>query len=246
MVENVPSGTGAAARRLLVRSMLKTSSCFSTCPDTVIDSIMERVSSVRLAKGDPLYRQGEPGESLTVVLEGRLKVVKTTADAKEVVLAFLGAGDIIGEMAVLDGNPRSASVIAMEPVDAVIIYRRDLVQVLKRDPDALMGLMTAICRRLRTTISLIESYSLQTEARVAAALLRLAQSHGRKSGKETVIEMKITQSDLGSHLGLTRETVSRTLGDLREMGLVKLRGQHIVIIDAEGLEMLSGGLSATE
>jgi CRP/FNR family transcriptional regulator len=241
MAEHQSSGLGVASRRHLARQMLKTRSCFSTCPDDVIDSIMDRASSIKLTKGNVLYRQGEPGESLMVVLEGRLKVVKTTADAKEVVLAFLGAGDIIGEMAVLDGHPRSAGVIAMEPVEGVNIYRRDLIHILKRHPDALLGLLAAVCRRLRTTISLIETYSLQTESRVAAAVFRLAQSHGRTSGKELIIEARVTQSDLGNHLGLTRETVSRTLGDLRSMGLLKLQGQKIVIVDVDGLKLLAGG-----
>lgn len=246
VAENTTSAMGAAARRQLARAILKTRSCFSACPDNVIDAMMERGASIKLAKGDVLYRQGEQGESLTIVLEGRLKVVKTTAEAKDVVLAFLGTGDVIGEMAALDGKPRSASVVAMEPVDAVSIYRRDLVQILKRDPDALMGLLSAICHRLRNTISLVESYSLETEARVAAVLLRLAQSHGRKSGGETIIELKVTQSDLGSHLGLTRETVSRTLGDLRGMGLVKMRGQNIVVADAEGLKLFAGGIDEAQ
>ena len=241
MAGHQSSGPSVASRRHLARQMLKTRSCFSTCPDDVIDSIMDRASSIKLTKGNVLYRQGEPGESLMVVLEGRLKVVKTTADAKEVVLAFLGAGDIIGEMAVLDGHPRSAGVVAMEPVEGVNIYRRDLIHILKRHPDALLGLLAAVCRRLRTTISLIETYSLQTESRVAAALFRLAQSHGRTSGKELIIEARGTQSDLGNHLGLTRETVSRTLGDLRSMGLLKLQGQKIVIVDVDGLKLLAGG-----
>jgi CRP-like cAMP-binding protein len=242
MAEKEVPESSTVSRRQRARQLLKARSCFSACPDEVIDSIMERSSSIKLAKGDVLYRQGEPGESLVVVLEGRLKVVKMTADAKEVVLAFLGAGDIIGEMAVLDGNPRSAGVVAMEPVDAVSIYRRDLVPILKRYPDAMMGLLAAVSRRLRTTISLVETYSLQTEARVAAALLRLAETHGRRSGSEMIIEARVTQSDLGSHLGLTRETVSRTLGDLRSMGLLKLQGQKIVLTDFDGIRMLAGGL----
>lgn len=228
-------------RRQLARSILNTRSCFAACSGDVIDALLQRSQIVRLAKGEVMYRRGDPGDSLVVVLEGRLKVVNVTAEAKEVVLAFLGTGDVIGEMAVMDGHPRSAGVVAMEPVEAVCIYRRDLVQVLKSNPDALMALLTATCRRLRTTIALVESYSLQTEARVASALLRLANMHGRPAGRETTIEMKVTQSDLGNHLGLTRETISRTLSEFRGAGLVKIRGQNIVIADVEALMLLAEG-----
>ncbi len=238
-----PTAATLNDRRQLARSILKTRSCFAACPDDVIDAILLKSQIVRLAKGGVMYRRGDPGDTLVVVLEGRLKVVNVTTEAKEVVLAFLGTGDVIGEMAVFDGHPRSAGVVAMEPVEAVCIYRRDLVQVLKSNPDALMALLTATCRRLRATVALVESFSLQTEARVASALLRLANAHGSAAGRETTIEMKVTQSDLGNHLGLTRETVSRTLSEFKTAGLVKIRGQNIVIVDTEALMELAEGLS---
>lgn len=232
--------------RQLARSILKTRSCFAACADDVIDALLQRSQSIRLAKGSTMYRRGDPGDTLVVVLEGRLKVVNVTGEAKEVVLAFLGPGDVIGEMAVFDGHPRSAGVVAMEPVEGVCIYRRDLVQVLKSNPDALMALLSAMCRRLRATAALVESFSLQTEARVASALLRLASTHGAAAGRETTIEMKVTQSDLGNHLGLTRETVSRTLSEFKSAGLVKIRGQNIVLADTEALTELAEGMSGDD
>ncbi len=190
-----------------------------------------------------MYRQGEPGDNLTVVLSGSLKVVNVTAEAKEVVIAFLAAGALIGEIAVLDGHPRTASVVAMEAVEAVALYRRDLMPILRANPDALLALLEATCARLRTTIALVESYGLETEARVAACLLRLAGEHGRETGSETTIEMKLNQRDLGSHLGLARETISRTLSDFRSSGLIELRGALIVILDFDGLTTLAAGVA---
>ena len=234
--------TSTGEARLRARGILKGQSCFAGCADGIIDALLERSAVMRFAKGETLYRHGEPGDSLTVVLSGSLKVVNVTGDAKEVVLAFLAAGALIGEIAVLDGHPRTANVVAMEPVEAVTIYRRDMLPILKTSPDALMALLLATCDRLRATIGLVECYALETEARVASGLVRLAREHGREKGSETTIEIKVNQRDLGSHLGLTRETVSRTLSDLRATGLIEVRGQNIVILDAERLSLLAEGL----
>ncbi len=232
---------GATDPRQRARVVLKADSAFAKCSDAVIDDIMARAVVVRLAKGEIMYRQGEPGDNLMVVLSGSLKVVNVTADAKEVVLAFLKAGALIGEIAVLDGHPRTASVVAMDAVEAVALYRRDLLPILRANPDALLALLEATCARLRTTIALVESYGLETEARVAACLLRLAGAHGRKTGRGTTIEFKINQQDLGSHLGFARETISRTLSDFRGAGLIELSGALIVILDLEGLALLAEG-----
>ena len=239
-----PSGPhhGAPAEpRQRARAILKSSSAFAACSDAVIDQIMERAVATRLAKGDTLYRQGEPGDSLTILLSGSLKVINVTAEAKEVVLGFLKAGALIGEIAALDGRERTASVVALEPVEGVAVYRRDLLPILRANADAMFALLERLCGRLRATNALVESFSLDTEARVASCLMRLAGEHGREKGDETTIELKLTQRDLASHLGLTRETVSRMLSEFRGAGLIEMRDALIVILDADGLTALAEG-----
>lgn len=224
------------------RRALRGSGAFAHCADTVIDEIVARAVAVKLARGDVVYRQGELGDSLMVLLSGSLKVTNVTAEGKEIVLGFLKPGALFGEIAALDGRERTANVVALEPCEAVAIYRRDLLPVLRGNPDAMMALMEGLCARVRSTIRLVESHSLETAARVADGLVRLAEEHGQPSGKATTIDLRLTQRDLGGHLGLTRETVSRTLGDFREAGLVEISGATILIIDMPGLiEIATGG-----
>ena len=228
-------GGGPADARDRARRVLAGSTAFQACTPAVIDEIMQRAVVKILPRGDTMFSQGDKGDSMMVVLSGSLKVTSVTAEGREVVLGFLRSGALTGEIAVLDGRERTANVIAMEPVEAVAIYRRDLLPILRANPDAMFALLEGLCGRLRATNALFESHTLDAGARVADGLLRLANEHGQKTAKGIVIDLKITQRDLGGHLGLTRETVSRSLGDLREARLVEISGTSIVILDMDGL-----------
>ena len=219
------------------KELLKERSILSRCPDGILDDIVRRGSIVRHAKGQTIYSQGSPGDSLIVLLAGSLKIVNVTADAREVVLGFAKPGALIGEIAVLDGSPRSADVVALEPTESFIVYRRDLMPIVRSNGDAMFALVDGLCGMIRSTNTLVESYAMHTSARGAACLTQLAARHGRAAPDGgTIIDLKITQRDLGNYLGLTRETVSRMLGEFREAGLVELKGNSIVILDADGLQ----------
>jgi CRP-like cAMP-binding protein len=222
------------------KELLKSKSVLSRCPDAILDDIVRRGSVVRHARGETIYSQGSPGDSLLILLAGSLKILNVTADAREVVLGFAKPGALIGEIAVLDGCPRSADVVALEATEAFVIYRRDLMSVLRASADATMGLVEGLCGMIRAGNARVENHGMQTSARCAACLINLAEKHGRSDGDESVIiDLKITQRDLGNYLGLTRETVSRTLGEFRDSGLVEMQGSSIVILDLDGLQEIA-------
>lgn len=236
----VPSNPADARDR--ARRILLASTTFAACSPNVVDEIMQHAHVVKLQRGDVVYRQGESGDSLMIVLSGSLKATNVTAEGKEVVLGFLKPGALIGEIAAIDGRERTANVLTLEPTEAVAIYRRDFLPILKANPAAMLGVLEGLCARLRATNALVESHTLEAAARVADCLVRLARDHGQTvAGKGTAIDLKLTQRDLGSHLGLTRETVSRTLGDFREAGLVEIAGTSILIVDADGLTAVAEG-----
>ena len=219
------------------KELLKAGSVLSRCPSDILDDIVRRGSIVRHSKGETIYSQGAPGDSLIVLLTGSLKIVNFTSDAREVVLGFAKPGALIGEIAVLDGSPRSADVIALEATESFVVYRRDLMPILRSSGDAMFALVEGLCATIRSTNTLVESYAMNTTARGAACLTQLAARHGREiSSGGVMIDLKVTQRDLGNYLGLTRETVSRMLGEFREAGLVALKGNQIVILDANGLQ----------
>ena len=244
MTSQANAGGGGAApedARVRARRILAGSSAFQACAPAVIDEIMQHAVMVSLARGETMYRQGEPGDSMMVVLKGSIKVTNVTADGKEVVLGFLKSGALIGEIAAIDGRERTANVIAMEPVEAVAIYRRNLLPILRQNTDAMFAVLAGLCGKLRATNALFESHTLEAGPRVADGLLRLARDHGQQTAKGMVIDLKLTQRDLGGHFGLTRETVSRSLGDLREAGLIEISGASILILDPDALLAVAEG-----
>lgn len=226
------------------KELLKQRSVLARCPDNVLDDIVRRGSVVRHTRGETIFSQGSPGDSLIVLLTGSLKITTVTSDAREVVLGFAKQGALIGEIAVLDGSPRSADVVALEATESFVVHRRELMPILRANPDATFALVEGLCAMIRATNTLVESQGMQTQARCAACLVSLARQHGKEAGGEKVIiDLKVTQRDLGNYLGLTRETVSRTLSEFKDSGLVETKGNSIVVLDLEGLQEIADAVS---
>src|SRR5438876_680256 len=148
-----------------VRPFLRNNTFFGGLPDAAIDALIARGHTKKYAKGDVIYRRGEPGDSLMVLLGGRIKVTNVNADAREVVLNFLGVGDINGEIAALDGKERTADVIALEPGELFVVHARDLVPMLVAHPAALLEVVRILCDQLRSTSAIIEDNTLEMRAR---------------------------------------------------------------------------------
>lgn len=218
------------------RDVLRSRSVLARLPGEELEGLVSRGRRVRFAKGEALYRRGDAGDSMIVIVSGRVKISNVTDDAREVVLNFLGPGDLIGEMAALDGKSRSADATALETVDGVLLYRRDVMAALGRHPETLLAIITELAGRLRMTSAMVEHAALQMSGRAARGLLRLAEQHGREAADGTRLDIRVSQKDLGGYLGLSRENTSRELSRLREAGLIRVDGGEIVIIDRNGLE----------
>ena len=219
-----------------VRAILKAKSVFGGLADDVLDELARRARLARFAKGDGLYRRGDQADNLMVILSGRVKISNITDDAREVVLNFLGAGDLNGELAALDGKGRSADATALEPTEVAILYRRDFIPVLERNPQALFEIVAVLAEKLRMASAMVEHSLLQMSGKAANGLLRLADQHGRKVADGVLVDLKISQRDLGGYIGLSRENTSRELGRLKDEGLIRVDGSQIVILDMKGLQ----------
>jgi CRP/FNR family transcriptional regulator, cyclic AMP receptor protein len=145
-------------------------------------------------------------------------------------------GDTMMEIAVLDGRERTAGAVALEATEALVIYRRDLLPALMAAPATMIEVISILCDKLRAASQIIEDSSLQMQGRTASGLLRLAAQHGRQTSSGVVIDLKLSQRDLGSYVGLSRENVSRQLKELREAGLVVVEDQILIIPDLDALK----------
>ncbi len=225
---------------------LKNSTFFGCLPVGTLETLVRKGHSKRYAKGDVICWRGESGDSLMVVLSGRLKIANATVDGREIVLNFLGVGDLVGEIAVLDGLDRTANVIALEDSDLFLLYRRDLLPALSAHPEAMFEVVKVLCEKLRTATSIIEDNAQAMRTRVARGLLRLAQQHGIQSGDRIRIDLTVSQTELGNYLGLSRGNVSRELTQLKYSGLIEIDGAAIILRDERGLREASDCASHSE
>ncbi|MBM2576346.1 Crp/Fnr family transcriptional regulator [Jannaschia sp. Os4] len=187
------------------------------------------------ARGATIYPQGSPGHSMLLVRTGRVEITVVDAEGRPSALNLMGPGDLVGEVALLDGGTRSASAVASTEVTGVVIERSALRAFLARDPDGALALIAELCAKLRHASAIAETRARPSgRARLARCLLQLADRPDDRSG--AVLE-GLSQSALGAHAGLTRESVNRILRGWAAEGLVELDGaaRRIRIHDAAAL-----------
>jgi CRP-like cAMP-binding protein len=192
------------------------------------------------AKGQFLCYQGDPGDRLFVVASGLVKVTLTSEQGGEMVLVTLGPHEVLGELAVIDQAPRSASVVAVVPTTVLMLSRPVLLDLMGSHPavrDALLTSVGALVRRLTEQAG--DLVFLDLSERLAKLLLRLAEEGGH-AGDPVVLDLGLTQSDLAGMIGGSRPAVNRALQSLAARGLIELSGQAIVLRDLPGLRRRAG------
>jgi CRP-like cAMP-binding protein len=216
-------------------AFLKGSTFLGLLSDAALQALVRSGRLKKYAPGDIICRRGDQGDSVLVVCSGSLKIKNTTHDGRDVGLNFLGVGDVAGEIAVLDGGERTADIIALEETEVFVIQRRDVLPVLTSHPQAMLAIVEVLCEKLRTATAIIEDSTHDMLGRVARGLMRLAQQHGRRRKDRTRINMKLSQAELGSYVGLSRANVSRQLTELKARGAIAIDDAYIVILDEKAL-----------
>jgi len=214
-------------------ALLKEIPIFSDLNEEEIKEIFNISSIKKFEKNDVVLLQHEPGDSLFILLQGKVKVVLFSKDGKEVILSTLSRGDYFGEMSLLDGKPRSASVIASEDSEFIILKREKFIKLIKNYPNIALKLLSEFSRRLRTADKKISSLALMdVYGRVARAIMELAEKDGIKEGNNYIIE-RPTHQNLANMAGTSRETVSRVLRDFIQSGYISIEGKNLIIHDLE-------------
>jgi len=186
-------------------------------------SAVASVASTRtVAKDTVIFHGGDVADAVYVIASGKVKVVTTSTDGKEFILTVLGAGQVFGEMALVEEAPRSASVVTLTAAELLAIKREDFHHLLNTSPGISRSLLAILSRRLRRANSKMESLAyMDVAGRLARYLLDLARDHGQKMGKGWIVVRRPTHSDIAHSIGTSRETVSRLINEFEEgFGLV--------------------------
>ena len=191
---------------------------------------------MRYPAGVRLLHQGEPGDKVLVIESGRAKVTYVTAGGKELVLRFCGPGELVGELAVLDGGPRLSSIVALEPVEALVIPASDFRTLLHAQPGIAWRLLVMLSTRFRDAdLKRVEFGASDTVGRLAARLVELGERYGERRDEGVHIELPLSQDELGAWTGASRAGVAAALRTLRDLGWIETGRRRIVLLDTDAL-----------
>ena len=191
----------------------------------------------RLLKGDILFSEGDPGDRLYVVTDGKIKLGHASSDGRETLLAVMGEGEMFGELSLFDPGPRTATAAALTDVTVLGLGHQALRPWLTGRPEVAESLLQALAQRLRrTNDALADLVFSDVPGRVAKALLDLSTRFGEKVDEGIRVAHDLTQEELAQLVGASRETVNKALADFASRGWLRLESRSVVLMDVERLQ----------
>jgi CRP-like cAMP-binding protein len=187
-------------------------------------------------RGVALFHERQASDRVVVLRSGRVKLTSVTENGREILLAIAGPGDVLGELSALDDQPRSATAIAIEQVEAVTIAPSDLVAFLESCPHAALGVIRQLARRLRDADrKRVEFAAQDSVGRVAARLVELCERFGEETNGTIHIDLPLSQDELAGWIGSSREAVAKALQTLRRLGWIETHRREITVLDLESV-----------
>jgi CRP/FNR family transcriptional regulator, cyclic AMP receptor protein len=226
--------TKSLSKRPEFAALLTMNPLFAGLGEEAIRSIASLCTRRHLDEGEVLFQKGDQGDALYGVRRGRVRIETGTAAGGRLTLNMLGPGDLFGEIAIFDGQPRTADAIAAEASELFMVRRADFLAHLEREPRTTLRLLELLCQRIRgVTDRMEEAVLLPLHARLARRLCALAEDFGS--------EVHISQEELGVYVGAARESVNRQLQEWRRAGIIELRRGRISLLDMERLSAAATG-----
>jgi CRP/FNR family transcriptional regulator, cyclic AMP receptor protein len=214
---------------------LRRCALFKRVDEGALRELARQLRRRRFRRNEVIFHQGDPGDSLHVVTSGSVKIVLPSAEGEEAIIATLRPGDFFGELSLLDGASRSATVVALEPAETMALPRTAFHDLLDRDPGLRDALLAGLAHELRRLTGHVEElHFLDLAGRLAMRLSRLAREADPTS-QEVRLDWPYTQSDLASMIGGTRQSVNKLLSGLVDDGFVVIERDTLIIPDVEAL-----------
>lgn len=205
---------------------------FASLSESELQALAQRAVERRFDSGEMLFWEGEPCAGIFLIVQGSVKIFKTSAGGREMMLALEAAPTTVAELPLFDGGTYPASVRAVEPVVSLFLNKSDFQQVCRQYPDVALKVLAVVGHRLRHLVGVVEA---MTFGSVTARLARLILDAAKLAGTDE-FDMPLTHQELASRLGTVREVVSRNLARFRAEGLIRILGHQIRIQDRAGLE----------
>lgn len=212
--------------------------CFSNLDTAHLQVLARSLGAQSFERGEAIFHQGSPGNVLYIIVTGQVRIYTISEAGQELSVTIFRAGDFFGELALLDGQPRSASAVAMGRTSALLLHRSAFLHAVHDYPPIAVAILEAMAQRLRQSTSHADLLGTSSAIqRVARQILALASRYGQREGDVTHIDLRLTQDDLASLVGTTRETANRALANLRDQGLIQMARARVSVLDTRGLEL---------
>ena len=236
----MPVSNGPATARSKAAVMIESSSLFKGLPGDIIDKIAKLRVSRRLEPGAVLFRKGDAGDALYGVMTGRLRIHANAVDGRDALLNIMGPGDVFGEIALIDGLPRTADATAIDRVELMVLQRAEFLELVRRENELSLHLLQLTCRRLRWLSDMVEDATfLSAPARLAKRLLHLAEQNGEGNDDGIRINLRLSQRAIGELAGLSRETTNKHLRNWLRLGWISLKRETVVLRALQPLQDLA-------
>jgi CRP/FNR family transcriptional regulator, cyclic AMP receptor protein len=223
------------------RGLLLSSPLFDGLPREAVDDILSQATEKLVRRGQTVFQKGDEGSYMVAVLSGRIRISATSPEGREVTLNMIDAGEVFGELALLDGKPRSADATALEDSALMVVERRHFRPYLISSNELALRVIDVLCERLRDTSETVGNLAmLDLPGRLARRLLNLAAEYGNSSNGRIRLEIRLSHSDLGRFVGCSRETVNKQMRAWEEAGIVSRENGRITLTKPTVLQRIAG------
>jgi CRP/FNR family cyclic AMP-dependent transcriptional regulator len=213
---------------------------FTALDDAAAASLRASMDAVKIAKGSILFKEGDDGEHLYIIIDGKLKLGTSSGDGRENLLSILGPGEMFGELSLFDPGPRTSTATAVTDAKLLSLSHEKVIPWLKQNPEVSLQLLTRLSQRLRRTNEAVGDLVFSdVPGRVAKALIDLGDRFGKTTPEGLLVNHDLTQEELAQLVGASRETVNKALADFAGRGWLKLDGRSVLIADIDRLSKRS-------
>ncbi|OEX95813.1 CRP-like cAMP-activated global transcriptional regulator GlxR [Corynebacterium sp. Marseille-P4321] len=219
-----------------VQDTLARAGIFQGVDSDAVSALIGEMETVKFPKGSTIFDEGEPGDRLYIIIDGKVKLARHAPDGRENLLSVMGPSDMFGELSIFDPGPRTSSAICVTDVTAATMDSTMLRTWIDNHPEISQQLLRVLARRLRrTNASLADLIFTDVPGRVAKTLLQLANRFGTHEGGALRVNHDLTQEEIAQLVGASRETVNKALATFAHRGWIRLEGKSVLIVDTEHL-----------
>lgn len=219
-----------------IQDTLAKAGIFQGVDADAVDTLINEMETVTFARGTTIFDEGEPGDRLYIIVQGKVKLARHAPDGRENLLSVMGPSDMFGELSIFDPGPRTSSAVCVTEVTAATMNSEMLKQWVADHPAIAQQLLRVLARRLRrTNANLADLIFTDVPGRVAKTLLQLANRFGMQEGGALRVNHDLTQEEIAQLVGASRETVNKALATFAHRGWIRLEGKSVLIVDTEHL-----------